>query len=143
MSKRTKSDADLLSKEDIDAIEASMPTSAQAAQAELLKLSQGGKAPTFVKVYRRKGLGNALVEAVRHGAALEAPYRYDEPALVLVTESVKMESMTVACWLVEYLDTINGEYPRRVELPIEEYVWRFADSSKIGKKWHEFPGKGA
>jgi hypothetical protein len=120
---------------DVARIEQQMPKSVSEANADLLRRTQGGKVPTWVIVYRRRG---AIHFVLRD---LEAPYRKGEPALVKVTESVVMADKTVACWAIHYHDKISGDYPQDVELPIEEYVWKLYDADVIGTKYCLRPRK--
>lgn len=127
MSNSRKSDTDL---EIADKLERQMPARAEKANAELLKLSQGSKSPVFVIIYRRRGVVNAIIRD------LEAPFRRGEPALVLSTESVLMAQSEVSCWDIEYYEKRNGDYPKRVELPIMDYVWELVPASQVGRKYY-------
>jgi len=130
--KKNRPDTDL-TPDDLDEIEKTLPKKMRDAQTQFLKLSQQGKRPTWIRIWRRRGLTNAL-DTVLH--ILEAPYRRGEPALVEhVPESVKLGGEEAACWRIRYGDKINKAYPEEVMLPIMEYVWDMLPSEKVGKSY--------
>lgn len=128
MSKRKNEETDLTDAE-VAEIEESLPRSVKEANTQLLSRTQGGKTPCWVVVYRRRGMVNAVFRD------LEAPYRKGEPALVQVTESIRMGDRSVSVWEIHYHDKVSSDYPQNVILPIEEYVWRLYDGDIIGTQY--------
>ena len=126
--KRRESETELSAAE-LPAKYTPVPEKAKDANERLLKLSQRGAKPTWVIVWRRRGLMNAVFRD------LEAPYRQGEPALVLVTESVELGEHEIPCWKLRYHQKISGDYPQEVELPIEEYVWELKPGEAIGTQY--------
>lgn len=127
-----------LSDTDLAEIEKTLPNSPKSAETQYIKLSQGGLKPTWIRVWRRKGIGNAILHTC------DAPFRRGEPALVTqVPQSIQLGDGEEACWRLEYADSINKEYPKVVMLPVMDYVWDMLAGDKVGKSYVVRANKGA
>jgi hypothetical protein len=88
------------------------------ANTRLLKHTQNGTRPAWVRIWRRRGLANLLA----HNNGVEHPYRRGEPALV---ESTPHSSHGAGVWDIKYGDG------QRTQLPVMDYVWDLVTDNTV------------